>query len=447
MGTEVNAATNPLGMSDDDFLKLPAPPSASADGEGREDAQGDKPNTDGDGDDSGAGDGKQDDDSDSQKDNDAGAGDDLNSDGKDSKGEDSKDDKEISSDKAGESGNLSKDKSQGKDPADKKPADGKAPDAKDSKDPKQKDKPAEGDGSQGDGKDPPGSKADEKQAIPDYKVLYEKIMAPLRANGKNIDLKSPEEAIQLMQLGANYTRKMQAIAPHRKILLMLENNQLLDQDKLSYLIDLDKKNPEAIKKLIKDAGIDPREIDLEDPQAKTYVQGNHGVSEEEANFRTQLDELSSNPEGKVTLQMIQSQWDQASKEVLWKQPEVMSLIHSQRESGIYDLVAAEIDRQRTLGTLPANVPFLHAYKAIGDQFAEEGKFDHLNKAPDPKSQEQKTPVVTRVQTPKPAVKNGDKASAASPTRTNTRKVDISVNPLALDDDTFMKQVAVFEGRL
>src|SRR5690606_830089 len=173
---------------------------------------------------------------------------------------------------------------------------------------------------------------------------------------------------------------------------------------------------------------------------------NHRVTDEEASFRAVLDDLGSNPEGKATLQAIQAQWDQASKEVLWKQPEVMTLIHQQRENGIYDRISAEMERRRTLGMIPPNVPFLHAYKAIGDELQQAGAFNDLVKAPEPKPQE-KPPVAVKVQQPKPAAKNGDKVSAASPSRSTPRKAETTVNPLALADDDFMKQVEQFQGRL
>src|SRR5690606_26772936 len=346
---------NPLAMSDEDFLKdgIP-PPSTKVEGDGEN--TGDDPNKD-----------------DGSGENNDGEGGDTNPDlnpnadnGDDGNANNEGDDDPSGKDD-GDSGNLpAKDKSEEQDPSGKKPAGTKTPESK-SQDEKDKDKSGEGgDGSQKDDKDPSGSKADDEKGTPDYKAFYERIMAPLKANGKTIDLRNPEEAIQLMQMGANYTRKMQAIAPHRKVLLMLENNGLLDEGKLSFLIDIEKKNPEAIKKLIKDAGIDPREIDLEDPDAKPYLVGNHRVTDEEASFRAVLDDLGSNPEGKATLQAIQAQWDQASKEVLWKQPEVMTLIHQQRENGIYDRISAEMERRRTLGMIPPNVPFLPAYKAIGD---------------------------------------------------------------------------------
>ena len=440
MPVEITPDTNPLGLSDEDFLTLNAPPAAEFSTAGGDSGdQGDDsnksnnlPNGDANGEDA--------------ANKDAAGADGANSDGKDGQDdlddpEKKKDDKGSPSDKSGESGNLPKDKSQEPNSADKKLATAKVPDGK------TEGKPAGSEGSQDDPNNPPGSKVENKQnEIPDYEGIYKKLMAPLKANGKTIEIKNPEEAVQLMQMGANYTRKMQALAPHRKYLLMLENNGLLDEGKLSYLIDLDKKNPEAIKKLIKDSGLDPREIDLDDPQAKPYLEGNHRVSEEETNFRTTLDELSSIPDGKATLIEINTNWDQASREVLWKQPDVMTLIHQQRESGIYDRITTELTRQRTLGQIPPNVPFLHAYKAIGDQLAAGNKFDDLIKAPEFKQQEQ-TPIVTRTQKPKPAVVNGDKANAASSTRATPRKVETSVNPLALSDDDFMKQVAQFEGRL
>jgi hypothetical protein len=272
---------------------------------------------------------------------------------------------------------------------------------------------------------------------PDYEGFYKQIMAPFKANGKQIELKSPAEAIQLMQMGANYTAKMQALVPHRKVLLMLENNQLLDESKLSFLIDLQNKNPEAIKKLIKDSGIDPMEIDTSVEPA--YREGNHRVTDEEAKFRTALDDLKSNPTGTETLKVINTDWDQASKDVLWGSPEVMQIIHQQREVGIYDRIAAEIDRQKTLGRISPETPFLQAYKTVGDQLVEANAFaDLVDKSTPPAPQP--TVVATRVAAPKPTVSNSDKAIAASPTRTTPKTAKAVINPLAMSDDDFLKQM-------
>ena len=57
----------------------------------------------------------------------------------------------------------------------------------------------------------------------DYKDFYDKVMAPIKANGHTIQLKNQEEVIKLIQQGANYTKKMQELAPYRKAALMLKD--------------------------------------------------------------------------------------------------------------------------------------------------------------------------------------------------------------------------------
>ena len=265
----------------------------------------------------------------------------------------------------------------------------------------------------------------------DYKAGYEQIMAPFKANGKTMQVKSVEEAIQLMQMGANYTRKMQELQPHRKTLLMLENNGLLDEGKLSFLIDLDKKNPEAIKKLLQDANINPLDVDMD--KESTYQEGNHKVSDEEAQFRLVLDELNSNPVGRETLQTINSTWDQASKEVLWKQPEVMNTIHQQRENGVYARITAEIDRRRTLGVIQVGVPFLEAYRVVGDELHRSGAFNDLFK---PKASA--TPVATRAAMPKPTGVD-PKAEAAAVHRGSPSKTPSPFEAMQkASDEEFLK---------
>lgn len=275
----------------------------------------------------------------------------------------------------------------------------------------------------------------------DFKAFHDQVMAPFQANGKTIQLRSVDEAIQLMQQGANYTRKMQAIAPHRKVLMMLENNGLLDESKLSRLIDLEKKNPDAIRALVKEAGIDPLDIDVH--EESTYTPGNHAVPDEAVAFQTTLDEVSSTPDGQETVRQITASWDPESKAELWKDPSILGTIHQQRISGVYDRVVAEIERQRTIGAIPANVSLLNAYRVIGERMTQAGAFQDLvaaqQAAQHPAVQH---PVATRVASAKPAVTNSGKVSAAAPTRTATpRRAEAFINPLAMSDDEFMKQFA------
>lgn len=266
----------------------------------------------------------------------------------------------------------------------------------------------------------------------DYKAAYENLMKPLKANGKDIELRTPDELVKLAQQGANYTQKMQALAPHRKILLMLQNNGLLDEGKLNTLIDLDKKNPEAIKQLMLDAGINPLDLDPElKPQ---YEPGNHRVTDQEANFNAVLENHKHSEDGRATLAVCNT-WDQASKDLLWSNPEIIDTMHEQRKAGVYDLISSEVERQKMLGTIPPHMPFLEAYKTVGDQMVA-GKAANVQTAP--------VPVARRAAAPAPVVDNSTKAAAAAATRTTPRAAKVTVNPLAMSDDDFMKQ---FQNRL
>lgn len=280
-----------------------------------------------------------------------------------------------------------------------------------------------------------------------YEELYNKIMTPFKANGKTIELKNPDEAIGLMQMGANYTKKMQELQPFRKILMMLQNNDLIDENKLSFLIDIEKKNPDAIHKLIKESGVDPLTLDTE--SEPTYLEGSHKVSNDEVKFASTVESVGSTDEGKETLNVMKT-WDDTSKELLWSHPEVMTIIHEQRRSGVFQAIDAEVDRQRALGQINPETPYLEAYKIAGDHLQKTGGLPTgevpVKETTTDTTTPKKEPVVLdeRAAAPKPKVDNGEQANAAAPARSSTQKVETKKNPLAMSDDEFMKQ---FDGRL
>ncbi len=277
----------------------------------------------------------------------------------------------------------------------------------------------------------------------DYKVQYEGLLAPLKANGKTIELKSPDELRQLAQMGANYTKNMQQLAPDRKILKMLENNGIKDEAQLSFFIDLKNKNPEAIKKLIKESGIDVMDIDTS--QEPNYVPGDHKISDVEDRFQTTLNSMRDTDDGKETLQIIHTTWDDTSKNLLWENPDIMSIMNEQRRAGVYDLISNEVERQRVLGIISPAIPFVHAYKTVGDQMVKENKFAGLesNQQTTNTTVTPVTPIATKVATPKPQVANNNKAAAASVTPTSAKPV--LTNDLSnMKDEDFMK---IMNGRL
>lgn len=263
---------------------------------------------------------------------------------------------------------------------------------------------------------------------------YDKIMAPFKANGKTFELKSPEEVIKLMQLGANYTKRMQQLTPNLKIVKMLERSGMLDESKLSFLIDLDKGNPEALQKFLKDKKIDP--LDIDTSAESNYVEGNHRVSDSEINFENALQETLTVDGGRELISVINDSWDQSSKNEIFQEPRILTTLAEQKQLGIFDQIAAEVERRKTFGSISLNTPFIHAYHDVGKEMASLGLLKGVN-AP-----KQNNPAPVEATRPRSNVAtNGDKAKAASPTRTAPTSAKSEVNYLDMSDEDFVKAMS------
>lgn len=276
---------------------------------------------------------------------------------------------------------------------------------------------------------------------PDYKALYEQVMSSFKANGTEIKPENPEDAVRLMQMGANYTKKMQALKPNLKMMRMLENNDLLDESKLSFLIDLSKKDPKAVQKLIHDAKIDPMEIDTsEEP---TYQPGNHQVSDQEMAFQEVVQDVMDTETGKETITLIHKDWDQASKEVIGDEPEVLRVINAQRANGIYDQISTEVKREQMLGRIPSGTPFIQAYKQVGDRLQAEGKLVPKSTST-PQTGETTTPraqskevLEQRAEPARKPMSNGEKAKAAASGPKAGKSKPRSFDPFSMSDEEIM----------
>ena len=269
----------------------------------------------------------------------------------------------------------------------------------------------------------------------DYKAQIERLMTPFKANGRDIAVKSVDDAIALMQMGANYNKKMAALKPNLKLMKLLENNGLLDEAKIGYLIDLEKKNPDAINKLVKDSGIDPLEIDAD--KAGDYKPNSYTVDDREFELDAVLDELQGTPTYNQTLDIVSNKWDGASKQVIANSPQLLKVINSHVQSGIYELINKEIESERMFGRLEG-MSDIEAYRQVGDSLQARGGFNHLS------TQVASAPKPVIVQ-PKPKQVDSDKLREKKRAASSTKVVGASqiqedYNPLSLSDDAFSKLV-------
>jgi len=276
---------------------------------------------------------------------------------------------------------------------------------------------------------------DVEETPTDFKSFHDTVTAPFKANGKTMQINSAADAIQLMQMGANYNRKMSALKPQLKVLRMLENHDLLDENKLSFLIDLNKQDPAAINQLLKDSNIDPAEIDLEEDQQ--YQRSNYGVAESEMDLDSVVSELKGSEHWSPVLDVVTKQWDDESKQIVADKPQLLKVIHNHMVTGVYDIVSTELERERMFGRLNG-MSDLEAYEMIGNALNDSGAFSHLDGHPEKKT----TKLDLKITDNK--VKDEarrEKRRANSPTKRTAKSKDNtdSFNPLALSDEEFSKQ--------
>ena len=291
-------------------------------------------------------------------------------------------------------------------------------------------------------KEEPAAKKEEKKddAGIDYEAEYKRLLAPFKANGRDISVASVDEAVTLMQMGANYNKKMAALKPNLRLLKLLENQGLLSEEKISYLVDLHNKQPEAINKLVKDSGLNP--MDLDPDKAGDYKPTTQKVDDRELALDAVLDEIQDSPTYSKTLEVVTKQWDAASKQTLANYPEILKVLDSHMSSGIYDAINAEVERERVFGRLNG-LSDIEAYRQVGDAINARGGFNHLVAQGN-----QGNPAAKQVVTPKPKKDEDDKlkekrraAGVSKPAAPAPKATAAEFNPLAMSDDEFAKAAA------
>lgn len=282
-----------------------------------------------------------------------------------------------------------------------------------------------------------------ESATVNHEEQIKALFAPFKANGRDMQVQSVEEARQLMSMGANYSKKMQAMKPHLATLRTLENAKIGEAE-LNFLIDVHNRVPEAINKLVKDSGIDP--LDLSPEKADGYRPQNHKASDKEVELDSVLQDLQGSDGIAKTVNIVSKEWDQASRVIVAEHPQLLKIINDHVETGIYDQIAAEVDRERTFGRL-TGLSDLEAYRQVGDAMDKAGKFVHKGGSATTTGQQTAAPQVIKAPDPKKAddsKRNAQKRGVA-PVKGGAASVDLTqnpdFNPLSMSDEDFAKQFA------
>jgi hypothetical protein len=258
-----------------------------------------------------------------------------------------------------------------------------------------------------------------------YEEAYKSLLAPFKANGKEMAVDSIEDARQLMQMGANYNKKMAMLKPNLKMVKTLEKNSITEDD-LNYLIDLKNKSPEAIQKLLKDSGVDP--LDIDTSSEVNYTPKSYVPNDKEVELDGILEEIQETESFNTTVDIIGNKWDKQSKQVVVDNPQLIKVINDHVSNGIYNQIVGVVERERMLGRL-IGLSDIEAYKQVGDALNAQGAFNSLSKG--------KPSVEVPNNKVDPRLAERKKAASSTKSKPVVNK-QLRDNPLSMSDEEFEK---------
>lgn len=261
----------------------------------------------------------------------------------------------------------------------------------------------------------------------------DELYAPFQANGREMKISNVAEARQLMQMGANYNKKMAAIKPFMRTGRMLENNGLLDEDKLSFLIDLHNKEPKAISKLLADSKIDPMDIDLDDGVGYTPNKS-HAVSDSEVELSEVINELKGSDGFDKTLDVVTDSWDKKSQQIVVENPHLMRVIHDHVSTGVYDQITDIVEKERTFGRL-SGLSDIEAYRQVSEQLASQ-----VNAKPQEAAHTKEVKNTNTNAKQNPNLNKKKRAAGSPKSAPAPKKASLKdFNPLGMNDEDFEKE--------
>lgn len=267
-------------------------------------------------------------------------------------------------------------------------------------------------------------------------ATVDKLFAPFKASGVDMQVRSADEAIQLMQMGANYQKKMQTLKPKMRLLQSMERHQF-DEEKLNFALDLLSGNKEAIHKLVTDHSFNSDDLYDDDGNAPSYVPTDKLVSQSEMDVRAAFEQIETSPHIGRVQQVLQKDWDMDSANEFVKNPSLIINLEQQMQAGHFDIIQTEMMRQRTMyGQQTQHLNDLQLYCAIGEQLVKQGQLKMPTTSPVPTPPSQASVVA-----PKPKKTTQQPQSDASKVAPSVRKqgnAKAVQNYLNMSDEDFMK---------
>ncbi len=246
-----------------------------------------------------------------------------------------------------------------------------------------------------------------------------------------------EDARRLMQMGAGAVKQATELKPQMKIIKTLKDNGLLDQDKINHLIDLEKKNPDAIAKLVKESGIDP--LDIDTGKSEGYKPTNYGTTDAQYELDQAINNIKGNDSYEKSISVMGEQWDEKSRNIISEHPDIIRVIDEHIQSGIFDTVQGHVDREKALGRM-VGMSDVEAYRAAANTLVKSGAIVDTNvkTAAEAKAKAKDNPLKKAVKKKREAKrKKSRKAAAPSKGKASSGRSDDDYSDLS--DEEFEKK--------
>lgn len=190
------------------------------------------------------------------------------------------------------------------------------------------------------------------QAEPDAdKSAEEVIKRTFKANGQEFEFTEQEILDQFEVIfgqAMDYTNKTKKLAPYRKMISALESENIT-ADQLNLAIDALRGNPQALQTLMKANDVEAYDIaNANSEEASPYVPTDYGKNEVQLGIDEVTSQIASDPEYKITVDVIDQQWDQNSRDALASNPTMIKGLHNDIKSGVYDKVAPVAMKMKVL---------------------------------------------------------------------------------------------------
>ena len=262
----------------------------------------------------------------------------------------------------------------------------------------------------------------------------------LRADKTDFEL-TEEELKQLASKGLNYTRKMQELKDYREHLSAIKEAQL-SKDDINLMIDVLKGDKDAIATVMKNAGVDALDLDVENSR---YVPKNYGRSEVELEIDEVVSTIASDPEYVTTKHIISSNWDKQSQMEFVKDPVKIAKLHEDVKNGTFDKVVPLMLKKKALdGARKSDIEYyIDAGKTYYENLARENYANQMREAEKAKRAAEREAEIRSVkeqEVKRTAVKDtAVKRKAATMTKPKTAKRSIDdILDSALSDEEFSK---------